>query len=128
MVWIDPGIFPVDIAFCPSKKAWQSEMKRMGMQEPYPDDSDARCTTFERPGHKVRCIVTLNERCDPKDEIGKYALLVHECVHVWQTVRSTMRESDPSREFEAYSVHYISQEIMTAYCATRMKRKPKRRK
>lgn len=127
-VWIAPGIFPAHIAFCPTEAAWRYEMRKMGLAEPYPNDTDARCTIFERPGHTVRCLITLHERNDIRDDIGKYALLVHECVHAWQAVREAMREDHPSKEFEAYSVHYISQEIMTAYRATRMKRKSKRRK
>lgn len=129
IVWINPGIFPISIGFCPSEKAWKRFVKTMGLpHEPYPD-TDARCTIFERAGHTTRCIVTVAERFDKRREVPTMALLVHESVHVWQQARMEMREDSPSREFEAYAVQYISQEMMDAYQATRKpKRKTTRRK
>ena len=41
--------------------------------------------------------------------------LVHEAVHVWQTVKKTMGEEEPSEEFEAYSLQHITRNLISAY-------------
>ena len=43
------------------------------------------------------------------------AMLVHEAVHVWQTIRRSIGETSPSSEFEAYSIQHIAQELMSRY-------------
>lgn len=119
VIWCNRGWFSVHFGFCPDKKAWQREMKRMGVKnEPYPA-SDGRCVTFESNG-KTCAIVTIGKHIDGKDSNGVIGLLIHEAVHVWQLVRKTIGESKPSPEFEAYSIQAIAQELIAAYSATRM--------
>ena len=45
----------------------------------------------------------------PIDEVSidNIALLLHECVHVYQEMRDYMCEERPSYEFEAYSIQEI---------------------
>lgn len=52
------------------------------------------------------------------------ALLVHEAMHIWRRIREDVGEWQPSREFEAYAMQCISQELMQAYADTL---KPRRR-
>lgn len=118
VIWCDRGWQPVHFGFCPTKKAWKREMKRMGCDEPYPE-TDGRCTTFTKDG-KVAILVTLRDGSEKDHSVREIAgLLVHEAVHVWQTIREDIGESDPSVEFEAYSVQAIFQELFSAYQATR---------
>jgi hypothetical protein len=118
VVWCNRGWFPVHFGFCPDKKAWNREMKRMGVKsEPYPK-SDGRCVTFESSG-KVCAIVTVSKQVDGKDSNGVVGLIIHEAVHVWQLIRENIGESNPSPEFEAYAIQAISQELIAAYSETR---------
>ena len=44
-----------------------------------------------------------------------HGLLLHEAVHIWQRVRLRMGESNPSTEFEAYSIQSIAQDLFAMY-------------
>lgn len=119
VVWLDRGWQPAFIGFCPSRKAWRREMKRLGcVGEPYPE-TPGRCTTFESKG-KTCIIVTL---CSNAEEIATRleiaGLLCHEATHVWQKVREAMDERAPSIEFEAYSMQAIFQGLYQAWLDTR---------
>lgn len=50
-----------------------------------------------------------------EDLTSTLALIVHEAVHIWQEIKQILGEHDPSKEFEAYSIQAISQELMTEY-------------
>lgn len=120
VVWLDRGWQPVFIGFCPSEAAWKREMKRMKVKgEPYPN-SPGRCTTFTCDG-KTRVLVSLGERVEQDaSRVQIAALLCHEAVHVWQTVRDVMADpGQPSIEFEAYSVQAIFQNLYQAWLDTR---------
>lgn len=121
VVWCDRGWQPVWFGFCPSRKAWKRQMKRMGLKgEPYPE-TDGRCTTFDRKGKTV-VLITLRDGAEnerPASEI--LGVLIHEAVHVWQEVRACIGEHEPSKEFEAYSVQAISQSLIEAFEKTRGK-------
>ena len=115
VIWCNKGWFPVHFGFCPDKKTWAREMRRMGIKgEKYPT-SDGQCSTFEADGKSI-AIVTINKRLDGKcSSNGIVGLIVHEAVHVWQLVRKDIGESNPSSEFEAYAIQAISQELIEAY-------------
>ena len=53
---------------------------------------------------RVMCLIDY-----PIDEVSidNIALLLHECVHVYQEMRDYMCEERPSYEFEAYSIQEI---------------------
>ena len=44
-----------------------------------------------------------------------HSLLLHEAVHIWQRIKQLMAESDPSKEFEAYSIQRIAQDLFAMY-------------
>lgn len=66
---------------------------------------------FYRDGSMA--IVHIKESKRPLIEI--HGLLLHEAVHIWQQVRELMGESEPSTEFEAYSIQAISQDLFEMY-------------
>ncbi|ELW84528.1 MULTISPECIES: hypothetical protein [Acinetobacter] len=47
--------------------------------------------------------------------IQVHSLLLHEAVHIWQRIKLRMGESDPSKEFEAYSIQRIAQDLFAMY-------------
>jgi hypothetical protein len=120
VVWLDRGWQPTFIGFCPSRKAWNREMKRLGVKdEPYPNDAAGRCTTFDSKG-KVCIIVTIREACEKHHSRTEIAgLICHEATHAWQKVREVMGEAEPSIEFEAYSMQAIFQNLYQAWLDTR---------
>lgn len=44
-----------------------------------------------------------------------HGLLLHESVHVWQRIRQRMGEHNPSKEFEAYSIQAIAQDLFAMF-------------
>lgn len=93
-------------------------MKRLGCDgEPYPAN-DGCCTTFTKGG-KVSIIVTLSAKAvAAHSRVEVAGLLVHEATHVWQEVRRSMQEENPSIEFEAYSMQAIFQGLYSAWLDT----------
>lgn len=120
VVWIDKGWLPVYIGFCPSRKAWDREMKRMSIDDsPYPG-SDGCTTRLENGSGKTCIIVCINERLDADScRHGIAGLIVHECMHAWRYILLAIGEDTPSCEFEAYAMQSITQQTMTAFCDTR---------
>ena len=118
MKWLDRRLIqnPLCVGLCLSEKKFRKEMKRLGVNDP-PEfvisGKDATAHFFTK-GDEQSVIVTLGEtKGRTKEEV--YALLVHEAVHIWQSVRDSMGEKFPSMEFEAYSIQQISLELMAAY-------------
>lgn len=66
-------------------------------------------------------IVQIGDTSD-KDQIQVYGLLLHEAVHVWQIVKRRMGESEPSVEFEAYSIQAIAQDLFEMFEASEVKK------
>jgi hypothetical protein len=104
VIWIDKGWQPVYVGFCPNKKAWDTEMKKFGVDDPpeYPD-SDGRTTIFvnDKSGDSM-ILVTLNydENRELLEVIG---LIAHEATHVFDYICEMIGEDEPSKEFKAYS-------------------------
>lgn len=74
----------------------------------------ASTMVFSNSDNETACIVCIGDVSeDAPTRVA--ALLVHEAVHVWQEVRRVMGETDPSSEFEAYSVQSISQKLFDAF-------------
>ena len=59
-------------------------------------------------------IVYVNKKCGASDS-EVMALIVHEAVHVWQKIAELMGESEPSKEFEAYSIQTIFLGLLSLY-------------
>lgn len=121
VLWLDQGWQPAYIGFCPTKKAWKREMRRMGIKDAAAFPAASGTTnTFEDKSGKLSIIVTLAEGVEKSvSRIQIAGLLAHEATHVWQFVRKHMGEHEPSVEFEAYSVQAIFQNLYRAWFDTR---------
>ncbi|MFX6185803.1 hypothetical protein ABTF43_14935 [Acinetobacter baumannii] len=87
----------------------------MGKADQFLDmGADAQVSSYSDGAY---AIVQIGDTAD-KDQIQVYGLLLHEAVHIWQIVKKRMGESEPSVEFEAYSIQAISQDLFEMYEAS----------
>ena len=68
---------------------------------------------WERPYERA-CVVCLRVE-DGDDPITVAGSLVHEAVHIFQALCESIGESEPSKEFQAYSIERISERLMREY-------------
>lgn len=78
------------------------------------EGSDATTHTYTNKEGKMCCLVAL-ATWEGRDPVGIVGLLIHEAVHVWQHMCENIGEKNPSSEFEAYSIQWISQELMRSF-------------
>lgn len=76
--------------------------------------SDAQVDFYQ---NSTYAIVQIGNAAD-KEPIEVYGLLLHEAVHIWQRVRQLMGETNPSVEFEAYSIQAIAQDLFEMFDAS----------
>lgn len=94
-------------------------VKKHGLEDRAYPSSDGLCSYFEaRPGSEAFCIVTIGSM-KGRDWEFVMALLVHEAVHCFQFMCAEIGEDEPSSEFQAYMVQYISAFLFKAYKETR---------
>ena len=107
---------PVYFCLCLTEKQFKKKLKHLNVKEELSFvncGSDATTHYFEKDG-KTTAIVCLTVKKELSQE-QHIALLVHEAVHIWQQVRESIGENYPSKEFEAYSVQSITQELLGYY-------------
>lgn len=107
---------PICYALCVTEKGFTEEMKRLNIPKNrrptfIKPDAGATAHFFVSEGQEcaIVCIATNASR------IQTYALLCHEAVHLWQHIKANIGEEEPSKEFEAYSIQRIAQELMYSY-------------
>ena len=107
------------IGLCLSEEAFTSELKRLKIPErkrplsAVSEGADATTHVLEGPGGMVFLVCMRRDKRQSK--IQRYALLMHEAVHIWQSWARSIGEIDPSLEFEAYAIQGISQRLMEAF-------------
>lgn len=120
MQWLDRTLLisPVHYGLCKSKKEFKSALKHLGI--PKKDRSDfisegAHATVhYFTKGDMRCCIVCINGKSN-RPVIEIVGLLTHEAVHIWQEIKDSIGEHEPSREFEAYSIQFLAQSLIGAY-------------
>ena len=120
-IWCNRGIVtaPLCYALCTTEFQFREQLRRMKVpRETWPEflktpSTDANVHFFY--SEKNACaIVCIRLRSDVSG-VQIAALLVHEAVHIWQEIRDIIGEKSPSKEFEAYSIQAIAQELMLQY-------------
>ena len=107
---------PVFLALCTNEKEFHKELKRLGVpKEPFIHGTGDATTSKYVSKEGNRCVIITIRRHKNKKRSQIDALLVHEAVHVWQWIKELIGEHDPSKEFEAYSIQSISQDLIEAY-------------
>jgi hypothetical protein len=107
---------------CTEEAQFERELKSLGIKERpvwVPEGKDARVHHFTSPKGAALCIVCVKgwQKATPIEIAG---LLVHEAVHIWQGVCEQMGEWEPSKEFEAYSIQSISQQLWEEFVRQRV--------
>jgi len=86
-----------------------------GWQEPFKAiPCAALVTSYQVANERTYCILQIGDTSDWNPS-AIMQTLVHETAHIWQRVRSAMREDQPSDEFEACSMEYIFQNMLDDY-------------
>ena len=118
MKWLDRDtVYAPYSILCLSEAAYAKVAKRCGVSHPDPwllPEQKACVHTWERSG-KLMCVVCLHPDSREADPIEVACTLVHEAVHVFQRLCDSIGESQPSREFEAYSIERISERLMREF-------------
>lgn len=125
LFWLDSGWQPVDIAFCPSKEAWNRARKRYRIDAEYPEIAGygGRCQLFRNDETHTAIIVVWVSHSSERDAMEVISTIVHEAVHVWQFICQVIGETDAGMEIEAYSIQRITEMLIDAYCQTQGKDK-----
>jgi len=119
--WIDRNLINsyTTIGLCLDEASFHHQMKRLKVPlEEWvkwnADDANGTTHFFACTNPMgFCCIVCVSKKGLNRLEL--YGVLVHEAVHVWQSIRDHIGESKPSPEFEAYSIQSIAQKLMVAY-------------
>ena len=106
------------LALCLTEKAYLAAAKEIKAEHPgrWMDESKnaALLHTWEENG-RVTCVLCLHPGAQTADPIEVAGMLVHESVHVFQRLCDSIGESEPSREFEAYSIERIAEQFMREF-------------
>lgn len=114
--WCDRTLIenPLFYGVCTSEKDFAHEMQRLKVPSapPFLSTTHAHATThfFENDGRQT-AIVCLGD-FKKRREIEVIGLITHEAVHIWQATKLHIGEHTPSNEFEAYSVQWITQQLL----------------
>ena len=121
MTWLDRSLVTGPrLALVLSDKEFRKALKQCGMAKVdgpawiKSDHADATVHWMEPEGMGLVCIIALRAR-EGITGIQIASMLVHEAVHVFQRYCAYIGESDPSAEFEAYSIQNITQNLLVAY-------------
>jgi hypothetical protein len=107
------------LALCTKEKYFHAildyiEAPKEGRPQWISDGAHATTHAVDYDG-KTLCLVCMEPAPPTVTNIQVAGLLVHEVVHVWQTYCKDINEANPSKEFEAYSIQMIAQNLMEAY-------------
>jgi hypothetical protein len=114
--YLNPGPFPVHIGFTTCEKAFNREVKRIGVngEVEFLASEIANATThfFRNDHNSLCCIITMPPQTDDKSREQYAALLAHEGLHVVQEMRELNRSEPFDHETEAYLLQMIVQEFL----------------
>lgn len=130
--WLDRTLVrsPFYICLCTTEDGFNKILKQLKLpKEQRPkfieDDSIGACVhTFEKSNGSHACIVCIRKSKRPKEEV--YPMLVHEAQHIFRFILEYIQETQPSLEFEAYSMQNISQNLFESYKRQISKKKGKK--
>lgn len=103
---------------CLSEAEYLRAARRCKLQSPaaWMDEASQQAVVhaWESAG-TLTCVVCLHPDALTADPIEVACVLVHESVHIFQRLCDSIGEDKPSREFEAYSIERISEQLMREF-------------
>nr|WKF58821.1 hypothetical protein HUO10_003322 [Paraburkholderia busanensis] len=111
---------PVRMALFVDVKAYRSFLRQLKYEahdEFVPKDANACCHYFvnDVSGFETVAVCIDREKMNGKHPIEVACQIVHEAVHVFQECVEYIGEKNVGREFEAYSIQHISEQLMKSY-------------
>ena len=121
--WLDRGLIlnPLYFSLCTSEVLLQKELKKLKCKMDFgiTKGKDATTNFLKNEKNETVAFVCLYNHKYDLQQI--HAMLAHEAVHIWQEIKEIMGEEKPSKEFEAYSIQQISQQLFYEYKRQRKK-------
>lgn len=115
---------PVYLGLCRSAEELRKECRRLRidarMEPEFLADGASGAVVTIAKDNEVACIVCIGDTVGISP-IKVASTLVHEAVHVWQQVKRALGETDPSDEFEAYSIGTIAERLFDAFVESEKK-------
>lgn len=121
--WLDRELVrsPLYLALCKTPEAFHEALRRLGIpRAEWPEflktkTANATVHFFENRKQRNTCALVCVDKRRGRLRVEVDGLLIHEAVHVWQEIRQHIGESEPSSEFEAYSIQHLAQDLIAAY-------------
>ena len=105
-------------SLCTSKKQFNKLLNKFKFSKEnrpvfvsYNADATIHFFDTDKGMYGVICLGNLNEYS--QEEI--YALILHECIHLWQMIKRNIQEELPGDEIEAYSIQSIFRNMLSEY-------------
>lgn len=118
-VWLNQALVvtPIPYTLQTTDAGYQKVLDLIGVPEEVRSDfvMGAGATTHRYCNNNVDSLIVCIAPSKNVTKIQIYALLTHEAVHIWQYIKESIGETNPSKEFEAYSIQMISQNLIQEY-------------
>jgi len=108
----------LDVGYTFHEAAYKAEMSRRKIKDFSAFVTEGAAATLhhfsgtEEDAPSVILCMKIDYSWDLSTKVG---LIAHEATHVMQACKKFMREVEAGSEFEAYTVHYVTQEIFKGY-------------
>lgn len=105
------------LILCLSEKEYLAVCKYLKVVDPRPwigKHANATNHTFENE-EKLTCVVCISDIAQQGSGIGIASLIVHEATHIKQELMQGIGETQPSQEFEAYTMQSICGVLFKEY-------------
>lgn len=117
--WLDRDtVYAPYMALCLSEREFLAAAKHCKVSNPGEwldlKRQKACIHTWEKDG-SILCLVCMHPDSANADPIEAASTLVHESVHAFQRLCDSIGESEPGREFEAYSIERIAERLMREF-------------
>lgn len=119
--YIPMGAAPCSVGFCLDDKTYRAEMRVLEIKNFNPfvsPGADATVHEFQNTATMAVALLCIDAKQRAKHRrsvTSSAALIAHEAVHILQFVKREMRETEAGAEFEAYTVQWVTQEVLAAY-------------
>jgi hypothetical protein len=122
--WLDRSIvYGVYYTLCTTREMFEREVKRMTGYPPASKDPNYWCmpgmacvhTLEQKNSPMPACVVCIDAAAHAERPIAAVSKLVHEATHIKQRIMEVIGEDSPSKEFEAYTMQNLTDELLAEY-------------